>query len=64
MKKTFKKALAVIIAIVLALGIYPVSFASDDTIKDETMLIIPITSSKPQKNYVIDNPYEDINWDE
>lgn len=62
MKKLFKKSLAIILSLILALGIYPISFANDE-IKDETMLIIPITSPKPQKNYIIDNPYEGIDWD-
>lgn len=62
MKKTLKKSLAILISLILAFGIYPISFANDE-IKDETMLIIPIISPKPQKNYIIDNPYEGIDWD-
>ena len=63
MKKALKKSLAILISFILAFGIYPISFANDDVIKDETMLIIPITSDKPQKNYIIESPYEGIDWD-
>ncbi len=68
MKNTSKKILSVLLAAILAIGIYPAVFAnaqdsSNDIIEDETMLIVPITSEKPQKNYIIENPYEGIDWD-
>ncbi len=48
MKKNAKKLLAVILAAILALGALP-AFAAD--------------SVEQEKNYIIENPYEEIDWD-
>ena len=64
MKNLFKKATALLLAAIMATGASPAFAGADESeIKDETMLIIPLTASAPEKNYYIVSPYESIDWD-
>ncbi len=51
MKEFIKKAISVFMAGVMIFGAVPFAFASGDT------------AGTPKKNYIIDNPYEEIDWD-
>ena len=49
MRTSAKKSLAVFLTVIISLGILPACIAS--------------AVNPPQKNYIIDNPYEGIDWD-
>ncbi len=46
--KTFKKILSLVLAVILAFGVFPAVFAQ---------------AASEKKEYIIDNPYEEIDWD-
>ncbi len=54
MKKNAKKLIALVLTAIIALGALP-AFAADAA--------IPETASDAEKNYIIENPYEEIDWD-
>ncbi len=49
MKKSAKKALAILIAVIISLGVMPACVAN--------------AVNPPEKNYTLENPYEGIDWD-